>query len=186
MNPYKLPYTLDVNGKSYSIRTDYRDILRIIQALNDPDLDDQSKIYVLLRILYTDIPPESDLEQAVNVGFLFISGGVKDDGRHRPKLMDWEQDAPLIIPAINKVAGTEVRALEYLHWWTFLGYYMEIGESQFSTVVSIRQKKAKGQKLEKYEQEYYRENKSMIDLKVKESTEDRDALNALIGWTEED
>jgi len=186
INPYDLPYTLDVNGKQRSIRTDYRDILTIIKALNDPDLDEAAKAYVLLNILYTDTIPEPDMEKAIRVGFSFISAGIPDDGKPKPKLMDWEQDAPQIIPAINRVAGTEVRALKHLHWWTFLGYYMEIGESQFSNIVSIRAKKAKGKKLEKYEQEFYQENRAIIDLKVKQATEERDALNALIGWTEEE
>ena len=50
--------------------------------------------------------------------------------------MDWDQDAPLIVPAINKVLGGEVRAMPYLHWWTFVGAYMEIGEGVFSSVLA--------------------------------------------------
>jgi hypothetical protein len=96
--------------------------------------------------------------------------------------MDWEQDAPLIMPAINKVAGREVRAVEYMHWWTFLGLYMEIGESQFATVINIRQKLQKKKPLEKHEKEYYRQNKAVVDLKKKISSEDLDALDELIGW----
>ena len=49
---------------------------------------------------------------------------------------------------------------------------MEIGESLFSNVVSIRQKKAKGQPLEKWEKEYYKENKALIDLKEKYTEEE--------------
>ena len=108
---------------------------------------------------------------------------MEPDDKKRPTLMDWEQDAALIIPAVNRVAGHEVRAEKYIHWWTFLGYYMEIGESAFSQVVSIRQKKAKGKPLEKWEQEYYRENKRLIDLRTKythEECEERDRLNALL------
>lgn len=43
-----LPKKLKVNGISYRIRTDYRDILKIIQALNDTGLTGQENaIYVL-------------------------------------------------------------------------------------------------------------------------------------------
>ncbi len=73
----------------------------------------------------------------------FIDCGIKNDGKPRPRIMDWEQDAPIIIPAVNKVNNAEVRATDYMHWWTFFGLYMEIGESTFSTVVSIRDKKKK-------------------------------------------
>ena len=98
--------------------------------------------------------------------------------------MDWEQDAPIIVPAVNKVFGQDVRGVEYMHWWTFLGLYMEIGESIFSQVVSIRQKKQKGKKLEKWEEEYYRENKHLIDLKHKKeerSKEEKEELQKLFG-----
>ena len=61
--------------------------------------------------------------------------------RAETALMDWEQDAPIIIPSVNRVLGKEIRALPYLHWWTFMGAYMEIGESLFSQVVSLRKKR---------------------------------------------
>ena len=97
--------------------------------------------------------------------------------------MDWDQDAPLIVPAINKVLGGEVRAMPYLHWWTFVGAYMEIGEGVFSSALAIRQKKAKHKKLEKYEQEFYRENKSLIDIQPRLSAEEQaeiDRLNEML------
>ena len=50
--------------------------------------------------------------------------------------------------------------MQYLHWWTFLGAYMEIGESLFSQILSVRMKKAKGKKLEDWEREFYKENKT--------------------------
>ena len=70
--------------------------------------------------------------------------------------MDWEQDAALLFPAVNKAAGFEVRTCPYMHWWTFMSYYMEIGESLFASVINIRLKKSKGKKLEKEAQEFQR------------------------------
>ena len=81
--------------------------------------------------------------------------------------MDWEQDAPIIIPAVNKVMGKEVRLIPYLHWWTFMGAYMEIGDSLFNQVLSIRQKKKSGEHLEKWENKFYQDNKALCDLKEK-------------------
>ena len=46
----------------------------------------------------------------------------------------------MIIADINKVAGTEVRSLSFLHWWTFLSFFHAIGEGQLSTLISIREK----------------------------------------------
>ena len=115
-----LPQTLDINGHEYHILTDFRNILRIISAYMDPDLEDQEKVYILLRRVYGDdfykIPPE-DYEAAINAANNFIACGEHDD-RPSPRVVNWEKDEQLIFPAVNKVAGTEIRALPYLHWWT--------------------------------------------------------------------
>jgi hypothetical protein len=55
---------------------------------------------------------------------------------------------------------------------------MEIGECTFSNIVSIREKKIKGKKLEKYEQEFYRENRKLIDLPHKLTAEEEEFLNS--------
>ena len=91
--------------------------------------------------------------------------------------MDWEQDEQIIFSAVNKVAGYETRAIEYLHWWTFLGFFNEIGEGLFSTVVSIRKKRNRGKKLDKTEDEFYKRNRDMINLKKRLSKKEQEELN---------
>lgn len=195
MDAFRLPYSLEVSGKEYKIRTDYHVILDILIAINDPEIlkdckteeeMQYEKVMTMLQILYVDfdsIPPK-DWQEAAKKACDFIDCGIKDDGRPKPRTMDWEHDAPIILPAINKVANTDVRTQEHMHWWTFFGYYMEIGESTFSTVVGIRNKLKKGKKLEKWEKEFYKNNKKIIDLKVKHqerSQEEKDEIRALLG-----
>ena len=79
----------------------------------------------------------------------------------------------MIFSAINKVAGCEVRSLDYLNWETFLGYFNEIGEGLFSQVINIRQKLNKGKKLDKVDKEFYKKNKEIIDLKPVLSEEEQ-------------
>lgn len=176
MNAWELPTSLSLGGVDFKIRTDYRAILDILTAFADPELDNEDKWKVALTIFYEDselIDPDI-LEEACNKMVEFIDMGErKSERKHNLNLMDWEQDANLIIPAVNRVIGEEIRFMEYMHWWTFLGAYMEIGECAFATVVSIRHKKAKWKKLEKWEREYYNENKEVVDLKRKLSDEER-------------
>ncbi len=90
----------------------------------------------------------------------------------------------MIVADVNKVAGVEVRAVEFLHWWTFMAYFHAIGEGQLSTLVSIRDKLRRGKKLEKWEQEYYRKNKDKVDLKKHYSAEElaeQERLKKLLG-----
>ncbi len=82
-----------------------------------------------------------------------------------PPLLDWEQDAPLIAADINKAAGCEVRALPYLHWWTFMAWFNSIGDGQLATLLRVRSKLHHGQKLQPWEQDYYRKNKAIVDLR---------------------
>ena len=98
------------------------------------------------------------------------------------------QDEQIIFSAVNNVAKREVREVEYMHWWTFLSAYMEIGECTFTHILSIRQKRATGKKLEKWEQDYIRDNKDLVLLKDKlteqekrEREEDEKALKELLG-----
>ena len=181
----ELPKSLTVNGIDYSIRTDFRDVLKIICAFNDPELEPEEKVYICLFILYVDFDSLSqpDYEQAFNAALNFIDYGMKDD-KKSPRVMDWEQDENLMFPAVNKVAGFETRSAEYIHWWTFMGYYMEISEGVFSTILSIRMKKSKHKKLEKWEQDYWNSNKSICVLKPKLTAEEqaaKDRLNAMLG-----
>lgn len=185
---WRLPTAIELQGKEYAIRTDFRAILDIIAAQNDPELTDEEKIVVLLEVLYKDQVPAELLEEACRKAGEFIDAGMgehEDKKPPSPRLMDWEQDAPILIPAINKVLGTEVRMQDYVHWYTFLGAYMEIGEGLFASVVSYRNKKAKGKKLEKWDQEFYRSNKRLIDLKVRKPERDeqeKDELRELFGF----
>ena len=182
----ELPKSLSVNNVEYDIRSDFRDILKIVCAFNDPELENEEKIYVCLCILYEDFDsiPKSDYQAAYDAALDFIDHGVKDDNKKAPRTMDWEQDENIMFPALNKVAGFETRTAEYVHWWTFMGYFMEISEGVFSNVLSLRNKKAKNKKLEKWEREYWQANKDICVLKPKltaEEQEAKDRLNAMLG-----
>lgn len=51
-----------------------------------------------------------------------------------------------------------------------------------SSVLRIRQKQAKGKKLEKAEEEFYKANKSIIDLPKPETAEDRAVREYFEKW----
>lgn len=185
---WELPESLIIAGQEYEIRTDFRDVLRILLAFHDPDMEEDEKVYVCLFILFVDFEalPADDYEEAFQAAARFIDCGRdwQETPARAPRVMDWDQDKSILFPAINKAAGLEVRTVPYMHWWTFMGYYMEISEGVFSTILSLRQKRAKGKKLEKWEQEFWQQNKDICVLKKKisqEEQEERDRLNALLG-----
>lgn len=173
-----LPTSLKVNEKEYKIRSDFRVALLIFEAFNDPNLNDHEKILVCVNCLFEDVP--DDITEAYKSAVQYLNGGETERASvNKRKVFDWKQDEKIIFSAVNKVAGKEVRLEKYMHWWTFLGYFSEIGEGLFSQVVNIRIKRSKGRKLEKYEQEFYRENKEIIDLKKTYSDDEQAEINRL-------
>ena len=173
-----LPTSVEIGGESYEIRTDFRVILDIFVMLSDPDLSGTDRAEGILQMFYVspeDIPPQH-LQEAVDAFSWFQNGGQEPDKRKSPKLVDWEQDFPYIIAPINRVIGQEIRSVPYLHWWTFISAYYEIGDCTFAQIVSIRDKKARGKKLEKAEAEWYKKNQNLVDFRKVYSDTEKDFL----------
>ena len=196
VNHWELPTSISVNNTEYAIRTDYRAVMDLLTAFSDKEMlgesEEESNIIralLVLNILFIDEVKPEDQNEAIKKAIEFIDMSIESSRDvKKPTLMDWEQDAPLIIPAINKVLGREIRADKYMHWWTFLSAYMEIGECSFTHIINIRDKKAKGKKLEKWELEYIQEHKEIVLLKEKltekeqlEREAEKNAVNELLG-----
>lgn len=180
---YSLPKSVEVNGITRDIRWDTEAALDIITALSDPDLSDNDKATALLGIFYVQPVARKDQEEAVRRAYWFLDGGDVAKGKKSPRVVDWEMDFPLIVAPVNRVLGFDIRQdPKHLHWWTFLSAYMEIGgDCLFAQVVSIRDKQARGKKLEKYEKEWADRNSHLIDIKTKETQEEKQFFKDVFG-----
>ena len=139
---YNLPVKLEIGNKEFDIRSDFRAILDLIIALNDPSLTNQEKSIVILQVMYPDWKQIQDYQEAIKQAMWFIScGNYEFEDKPKAILMDWEQDFKLIVAPINRVLGYECRQVDYLHWWSFISAYYEIGECAFSNVINIRNKR---------------------------------------------
>ena len=189
---YEIPTSVTVGGQSFTIRNrgDYRIVLDCFSCLNDEELTKQEKLFACLIIFYEDFNKLEDVitleqetfNQLIEQMYSFfycneLNIGIKTSF----KALDWDTDSQLVCAAVNKVSHMEVRTVEYLHWWTFMGYFMEIGESVIATVVSIRSKIMKGKKLEKHEQEFRKNNPQYFvwDSRTEQQKEDEQAFKEL-------
>lgn len=175
---WDLPTEAEIGGETYAIRWEYRCILDICAAIADPEMEPQDKAAAALTIFYPDLdqmPPEH-YEEALKWCYWFIDGGQEPGGQKGPRLVDWEQDFPYIAAPVNRVIGREIRSPEPLHWWSFLGAYMEIGDCVFAQVVRIRDRLARGKHLDKQDREWYRKNKRLVDLKRRYTSADEAIL----------
>lgn len=185
MAMYDLPTSVEIDGEDWAINSDYRAVLDICTALADVELNEQERAIVTLQIFYPDFDDMNpkDYNEAIAKCMEFINLGKapKPEEQNSPKMIDWEQDFQLMVAPINTVAGKEIRALDYLHWWTFISYYNEInGDSTFAQVVQLRSKMAKGKKLEKSDLEFYRANRDLVDFKNKYTPEDNAVIDEWI------
>lgn len=164
---YELPTSVFIKDQEFKIRNngDFRVILDCFDAYNDISLSDKERAIAALIIFYgevddiADLHKLPDLDEAIKQMDLFFNCGQEKVGlQTHYKLIDWNQDSSLISSAINNVAKTEIRSVEYCHWWTFMGYYLAIGECPLSNIVNIRYKIATGKPLEKYERKFKQEN----------------------------
>lgn len=185
MNKYTLPTSLEINGKEVGIDADYRNILDILAIFNDPNLLEQEKVYLALTYFYTDDGYLDNIEEASikMVEFIDMEEYCTNTVPQAPQkpLYDWEQDFNIIISPINHILGYDVRGKEFLHWWTFMGAFMEIGESTFSTFVGIRDKLNRGVRLEKHEEKIYKQNKDKIRLKDKLDDVTQSLIDEIMG-----
>jgi len=180
---YELPKSMIVNGNEYKFCSDFREILEVIIPLNDPDLLEEEKIFCSANLFFEDFESvrNEDVNDCISQMMKFISGNKVEDSKQDTKpVMDWEKDLSLIIAPINRIANHDIRDDEYIHWWTFLSYFMEIGECTFSTYVGIRTKRNKGKKLEDYEKEIYKNNKSAIDIVKKYDSTTQNMLSEVM------
>lgn len=183
MSGYDLPTSATIGGREYEIRSDYRAVLDVMQVMADKEVEDDERAMLVLAIFYPAwrTIPSDDLQEAVKWMYWFIGGGgdeAQKKPKKKPRLMDWTQDFPLIVAPVNHVLGYEIRSVKYLHWWTFLAAYQEIGDCLFAQVVSIRKKRATGKKLDKQDQAFYRENADLVDLRIEETDAEKEILDA--------
>jgi len=170
----ELPEHLIIGETAYEIRSDFRNVLQVFEAFRDLELYQMEKWIVTVYLLLKPFTCAEDVEEAVKEGFdinealrqilWFISAGKEQNDRNELPVYDWVQDEQMIFSAVNKIAGKETRELEYLHWWTFLGYFNEIGEGSFSFIVGIRNKLNKKKKLDSQEREFLYRNKELIRI----------------------
>lgn len=186
MQGWTLPTTVTVGGKPYAVHTDYRDILDIIDHLQNTDDNEQERWYIAMALFYEnwrDIPAQNRQEAAERMAEFIACGktqgkpGAQTENRLaagcRADRGRREQGRRV------RGTGAALPALVDIHCLLY-----EHRQRPLATVVGIRHKLAKGQKLEKWEQQFYRENKEIVDLRpqlTKEEEAEKQRLLALLG-----
>jgi hypothetical protein len=136
----ELPESLEVDGKSYRINSDFRACLMIIMAFEDNELTMQEKQYILLNNLFAKEMP-SNLEGAIQAALQFLNGNSENsEERSSPRLYSFSHDANFIFAAFRQTHGIDLQT-DNLHWWKFLALFMDLGsETTFCSLISLRKR----------------------------------------------
>lgn len=184
MDRYKLSTSTTIGDKTLTFNADYRNILFIFKIFNDPDLLDVERISLALENFYDTDEYLTCVDAAISEMMFFISYGEPEQNKssaNKKPLYDWEQDFDIIVAPINTIIGSDVRGVDFLHWWTFLSAFMEIGECTFNTYVGIRDKINRGKRLEKWEEKVYQDNRDKIRLNKKVDATTQALMDEILG-----
>lgn len=101
------------DGEIVQIDTDFRTVLRCLRVLDDPDVSDRDKIYLLMRWAFKG----AFVQDAFELFEAFLSTGEEADGS--PPVMDFEQDADAIYASFMMDYGIDLLEIPFLHWRKF-------------------------------------------------------------------
>ncbi len=141
----KLPETVEVDGREFSINADFRACLKTILAFEDPELTTGEKQAILLNNFYVGKLPEN-IENAYEAAIWFLDGGEngkekkQEEVRVGPRLYSFSGDAALIYAAMRQTHGIDLSHTE-LHWWQFLALFKDLGQdTAFCNLISLRKR----------------------------------------------
>ena len=132
---HALPNTVQIDGCSYPIHTDFRVILRIFRMLADAEIAAEDK-QMLLRAMFFKGEYPADAERGFE---WFVRCGEETNEAPCEKDFDYEQDAREIYSAFRQMYGIDLLC-EKLHWWVFSALLGGVfaGENALTNKIRLR------------------------------------------------
>lgn len=151
---YPLTDTVEIDGKTYKLNLSFDNVLRLIDMLNDKQLDDITQIetglYMLLGV-ELDYPIEKKEEIFYQIFYETIGKEVEEnipvdlDGNPMPqqkedKIYSIKQDAPYIYASFYQDYGIDLFEVQgKLHWEKFKALLAGLRpDTKFKEIVNIR------------------------------------------------
>lgn len=140
------PTSVLVNGEGYSIITDFREWIRLIDLVESNDIDNQSKSRLILEWYNKEKP--CDEAGAIKALTYFLKGEYSEDDTgtdtgeqtsNPVPVFSYSYDAEVIYSDFMKVYGIDLLDVEYMHWWKFKALLSNLPEdSKFKERIYYR------------------------------------------------
>lgn len=142
----ELPTEILVGGESYSIITDFREWIRLIDLVESDDINTENKARLVLEWYKEEIP--YDTVEAIKALTHFLKGEYPQDdtGTETGKktasqvpVFSYSYDAEAIYVDFMRVYGIDLLDVEYMHWWKFKALSANLPEdSEFKRRIYYR------------------------------------------------
>lgn len=131
----RLPDSIVWNGKKIKLNLDFRNVLRMMNVLSDDNLMNEAREYLALKCICRH-PREGMLKEVRKLLFPEQEAWQKEE--YHQRIMDFDQDAEMIIAAFRQVYGINLLK-ESLHWFEFSALLSNLPSgNKFSEVLGIR------------------------------------------------
>ncbi len=185
-----LPDHVEIDGKKYSINTDFRISILFELLMQDRTILDSEKIYMALDLYYPQIP--HNLEQAVDKMLWFYRCGKDDEddsvrngsptGSGKASMIySFEHDAEYIYSAFLDQYGIDLQDIEHLHWWKFRALFKGLKDDNLICKIMGYRSIEITNDMSDSEKKYYRKMKQIYALPDNRTQEEkeRDFINAI-------
>lgn len=176
----RLPTSVLINGVEYPIRSNFRTMIRLEELLQDPDVDEQDRVWLALRLFYHEIP--ENMEKAVEqlLWFyrcdkqenLYQKKARKRKVKRTDRIYDFQYDDDYIYAAFMSQYHLDLHEVEYLHWWKFRAMFNSLNDdTQFVKIMEYRAVEL--DKVPKEKRAFYKRMKQLYALPLSQSEEER-------------
>lgn len=183
----KLPETVEIGGREYPIKTDFREWIHFETVLSDPRESDQSKMLCLLT-MFRELPLK--FNDALQAAMKFYAGNDmktepgKQTGtetqKTSPRIYSYEHDADYIYSAFWSQYVIDLQEAE-LHWWQFKALFKGLEETNLIVKIMGYRGTDLSQIKDKEQKRFYRRMKRVYklpDMRTEEQRE-KDMVNSL-------
>ena len=175
------PNRIEVNGKKYGIRTNFRNSILFELMMQDGGMDARGKVRRGLDLYFPIVP--DDLNAAVDAALWFYRCGREETlqqkrmaaRRGRRQIYSFEHDAGLIYAAFRLAYGIDLQDIGYMHWWRFRALFNSLPrDCEFVRVMEYRSIDINDQ-MPKEQKDFYKRMKRLYALPLSKSEDDRQA-----------
>lgn len=175
-----LPMQVEIDGKSYSIRTSYKVSIQFENMMEDVTMSEKEKIFATFQLYYPILPPDHMEAFKKAIWFYYADDVFNNQNMKKStvnkKLYSFNYDAPYIYAAFLSEHGIDLIKTPGLHWWIFKTLFQSLsGEQLIQKIIAWR-----GMDLRKFkgeEKKAYQKLQRQVALPVSKKEQDiRDKL----------